>query len=302
MSHPYNQTQGTKWAVTSWYPWTDKEIEALRETLPFKTLSWARGKSEAEENEAKDGIHVHFLLEFKSNQRKQKLQHFFKILTHGGLIKPMFDRENWYRYLQKNALETNTDVLGDTLQPTKQGQRTDIKQILEACKTAEGDPWKVIEAYPNALYHLGMIEKACSHYDKHVPIETKCQVLYGPPGKGKSHYPDCKHGEDKVYTLTPSVYKTNFWNGYTGQPILFIDEFTDWIDPPTLNTILNGKLPINIKGSDRKSKFTQVYIGTNYHPSTWFNNWSRGNKDAFMRRADIIEFTAFKPCTCGKFS
>ena len=104
------------------------------------------------------------------------------------------------------------------------------------------------------------------------------------PVCGKTSYVHDTHGDD-VYVFDD--YRNGWWDGYSGQSVLLIDEFYGNIAYSTFLKLLDGyQIRLNIKGSFTYAKWTTVFITSNQHPKDWYPN---GLTDAMNRRITDIK-------------
>lgn len=106
--------------------------------------------------------------------------------------------------------------------------------------------------------------------DGNTPVFTT--VLWGPPGTGKTHKAQEMGGPD-AYWLSQPNNKAGalWWDGYTGQTTVIIDEFTGWIPREVMCRILD-KYPFLIqkKGMFVQLRATRFIICSNKRPEEWW--------------------------------
>ncbi len=146
---------------------------------------------------------------------------------------------------------------------------------------------------------------AIRNYSTQTPWRTvKTTVFWGDTGTGKTKRVYEEQKFEDVYKLDVSNTGV-WWNGYTGQKVLLIDDFYGWIRYGQLLNILDGyPLRLDIKGDFTIAKFERVYITSNEHPNMWYaKKWKEGHalgeecppmKPALRRRlSQIVKFTRF---------
>lgn len=95
-------------------------------------------------------------------------------------------------------------------------------------------------------------------------------VLYGKGGVGKTRW---------AYDHYPDLYKkpsNEWWDGYTGQKTVLLDDFYGWIKYHDLLTVLD-RYAINLpyKGGHVWAQYDRVIITSNDHPKKWYlNKWT----------------------------
>jgi len=104
-------------------------------------------------------------------------------------------------------------------------------------------------------------------------------VIYGPTGTGKSHFSMEQH---------PNAYwksRGQWWDGYTGQSSVVIDEFYGWL-PWDLLLRLCDKYPLLLETKGGTVQFIGKHIifTTNKHPSLWYESKPGMSFVTFARR------------------
>lgn len=166
-----------------------------------------------------------------------------------------------------------------TMQPG-QGARTDMKTICALITDGASDA--AIAAWaPTAWlkYSRGIVALRAAvatkrHYKTHVT------VAWGPTGTGKS-----KCGAE----MYPDAYwkaEGKWWDGYSGQRDVIIDDFRDhwWSLDYMLRLMDRYPLRVETKGGTVEFVARNIFISTNVNPA----NWYYGDQDKIMRRIDDI--------------
>lgn len=107
--------------------------------------------------------------------------------------------------------------------------------------------------------------------------QTKAIVFYGPPGTGKSFAASqtalANFGED-VYYLDLSG-ETVWWDGYTGQKCVVIEEFYGQMKIGYMLKLLDRyPLQVQTKGSYVPFLADVIFITSNEHPRMWYGKGS----------------------------
>jgi len=165
------------------------------------------------------------------------------------------------------------------------GQRTDLQEVQDLLKKGASLN-SIARACPVAFIKYGRGITA-THTEIVSPPERKnitVHVLIGEPGSGKTHYAFDKGGDD-IYTLFSCA--PEWWDGYTGQKTILIDDFYGALPFERLLRILD-RYPLNlpIKGGSRWAAYTQVFITSNHEWDTWYLN--HRNQAALRRRINKI--------------
>jgi len=111
-------------------------------------------------------------------------------------------------------------------------------------------------------------------------------VLWGPTGTGKSHRVWHAFPRSDIYMAKLS--NPHPWDHYTGQPVLFLDEFsTDQVKLQELNTLLD-KWPVMLQSryADKHAFWTTVVIAANSDPNLWYRGYAHNamEADSLLRR------------------
>jgi len=118
-------------------------------------------------------------------------------------------------------------------------------------------------------------------------------LLYGATGCGKTRYIVDKHGVfsgDNVYRKAPD---TRWFDGYSQQDVLVLDDFSGASSKMSLNYVLQlldrYSINVEVKGDYTPLLATKIYITTNNHPSLWYK-WDRREEQyrALARRIQNV--------------
>jgi len=116
---------------------------------------------------------------------------------------------------------------------------------------------------------------------------TRCIIIIGPTGCGKSYLARQMCGED-------SYWKSNdkWWCDYDGQSCVVWDEFTGQYPFRDLLRILDSTpLTVDAKGTSHQFVSDLVIITSNFHPSVWYNPQNIGHDwESSPLRRRIREF------------
>lgn len=164
----------------------------------------------------------------------------------------------------------------------QQGERSDLKNIIELCKKKKTLA-EIIEEVPTALRLTNHIEKykksLIEPRDRNKPIEVI--VLIGKPGTGKTKY--VYDNENDLFTLGSQHGGSLWFDGYTGQKAMLIDDYKGNIQYTTLLRLLD-RYPFSgqTKGGYVNLNLDRIYITSNYEVNEWYNQeW---DKSALHRR------------------
>lgn len=184
---------------------------------------------------------------------------------------------------------------------SKQGQRTDLDQIVDKIKSGAKEE-EIFEACPSQYikYSTGvrrarnLIKK--KNINEHHKI--KIHVLWGETGLGKTRAVLEKEGPENVYIPTYSDSAGKFWfDGYDGEKVLLINEFYGQARTAIMQQLLdNYRMRIEVKCDTTISAWDKIYITSNSHPRNWYNDWENippKVENSFIRRINTID--EFKP-------
>lgn len=189
-----------------------------------------------------------------------------------------------------------------------QGKRSDLVRAAEdACDLKRPmvdvilDNPAVAMRYSKGLSLMRAAAAAKAHRDRPASAEGRqvsCVVYWGSTGVGKTR----KAMEEKdVFVLPAKEGKSATWfDGYMGQKVLVVDEFTPECLSWDLLLRICDRYPLQvpIKGGFVSAEWTKVIITSNLHPSKWY---ARADYGPLMRRLNqIIEMKKAIPANQGE--
>lgn len=109
------------------------------------------------------------------------------------------------------------------------------------------------------------------------PMEI--EVVYGSTGTGKSRY--CFENYPGAYWKSKNSGNQQFWDGYTGQEVIIIDEYYGWFSWDYLLR-LTDRYPFNvdIKHGTVPIAAKKIVFTSNKHPREWYPNTKYGWDDS----------------------
>lgn len=194
-------------------------------------------------------------------------------------------RDN-YRYctkLESRVSGTEPTIYG-TFHNVTQGARTDLLGLRTAVQ--QGKTFTQIvdedELLPVVARHMPFYTRL--EAESRVAVarpNVKVTLHYGEAGSGKSHCAGC-HIQENTYMYDGSA----FWEGYTNQTKLIMDEFGGHTLSPLMFNRICDKYPytVNIKNRSAPLMAEDIHITTNYTPSNWWKEGTKYNKEALTRR------------------
>lgn len=126
--------------------------------------------------------------------------------------------------------------------------------------------------------------------------EMEVIILWGKTGSGKTRsvYDRAAQDDLSVFALPQNDGGVPWFDGYTGEDVILIDDFYGWLKVSWLLKLLD-RYPMHVQTKGGTVPFVSriVYFTSNKDPRDWYD-WSKfGNevKDAFFRRVSkIIKF------------
>lgn len=218
--------------------------------------------------------HLQGYIEFDCVQKLSALKKLFGVGNHFETKKGTREQARMYCMKDESRLAAAEPTeLGEWVPDKGKGKRTDLEGACEVVKK-QGILGLVQES--PALFvrnHSGMSKLAAIYDQMEKSLRDISVVVHvGPPGTGKSWSVWHSEKMDDIYALTMYGKGSTWFDGYTGQPTLLIEDFKGQIDYQELLRILDiYPLMVQIKGGSCMAKWTKVYITTNFEPSLWYD-------------------------------
>lgn len=177
----------------------------------------------------------------------------------------------------------------------KQGKRSDLLEIQELIEkgTTEKD---IAQTYFNkwCVYRRSFAQYRSVIQDRR-NAKTKVFIFWGDAGTGKTRSVYDYFGYDEVYDVPRPNGNSVWFNGYTGQTCMLVDDFYGWI-PLHLMLKLGDRYPLQLPSKGGFVEFNAKYlvITSNEDWEQWYNweKFSNRLRDAFQRRIDgVVTFT-----------
>lgn len=145
----------------------------------------------------------------------------------------------------------------------EQGARTDWKQAVTHLQTGT-DITSVVQSQPQLLPCIRSLERYQQLSLRPLNRDVKVILLTGAPGTGKSRW---------AYDNYPDLYSKpdgQWFDGYTGQKTLLLDDFYGDIPLPQLLKVLDRyPLQLPVKGGFVYAQYTTVIITSNRDVDQW---------------------------------
>jgi len=162
-----------------------------------------------------------------------------------------------------------------------QGSRIDWDQAK--ADLDDGKPLEYIseQHFPLWLRHSRGIREYRMMHQKPRDFITTVTVYWGPPGVGKSRRARFEAGSNAFWLAQPQETAV-WWDGYTGQDVVVIDEFYGWMKRVALQRLCDSTPEyVPVKGSLVPFISKRIIITSNSPPSQW---WPRIGLGPMERR------------------
>nr|QJI53466.1 MAG: replication-associated protein [Cressdnaviricota sp.]QKN88867.1 MAG: replication-associated protein [Cressdnaviricota sp.]QKN88881.1 MAG: replication-associated protein [Cressdnaviricota sp.] len=234
-------------------------------------------------------VHLQGYVEFEKPQRMAAIKRYSSTVH---LETAKGSREHCIRYCTKDEtrLPESTPTLDNVLLgASTQGKRNDLLETTLAIVNGELTRDDVFDTRPDLIckYARGINELFTyrARRERQGDRDLHTEVLWGDAGVGKTRYAYNRSTPDDVYILCKGNGGALWWDGYEGQKVLVIDDFYGWVEHSVLLRILDRyPFKIDIKGSSTYAAWTEVYITSNRHPSTWYQRSFPWEEDQALQR------------------
>lgn len=169
-----------------------------------------------------------------------------------------------------------------------QGNRTDldaIKAFIDAGAT-ELEVWN--EHFASSVRHHKAFTVYRSLRTPQRSQHTFATVLWGPSGSGKSLRAFTDGGPNAFWVAKPNSSRA-FWDGYSGQEVVVIDEFYGWL-PYTFVLRLLDRYPFRVetKGGSVPFTSTRVIFTSNTCPVTWYKKGLQSMRRRLLEHGEVF--------------
>lgn len=233
--------------------------------------------------------HIQGYVEFYSNHRINAIKSLFHSPSM-HLEARKGTREQARDYCMKDSTRLDGPWEFGEFTPNQQGRRNDIHNAVALIKDKGMEA--VLEEYPTVYvkYHRGLEAYALREREREAPQFRTVQtvVIYGASGVGKTYAAveyglTLRGGYHKLSCATKT--STIWWDGYTGQELLIVDDFTGGMPWDYFAQMLDPYLwRPQIKGGHTLGTYTKVIITSNLDPENWFRDLSPRQQEGFERR------------------
>ena len=192
------------------------------------------------------------------------------------------------RYIKKDG---NWWVRG--VEPVGQGHRTDLDKIGEEIVKGKSSQQIAVEAPGTYVkYHHGLRQLELVTQTPPKWRDVVVAVYWGETGTGKTR--KAMEENESIYKMNTSTNGKLWFDGYTGEKVLLLDDYYGWIKFGELLTILDGyPYRCEVKGGFTWAKWTKVIITSNKRPSDWYHNMDiaplrrRINQELFFHCTEV---------------
>lgn len=243
-------------------------------------IQWIKGQLE----EGNEGGYLHWQLVVSIATKKSLawVKSIFGDSVHCELTRSAAAES--YVWKEDTRVPNTQFELGTRL--LKRNSATDWEEVRKRAKLGELDEIPG-DVYVRNYANLKRIER---DHLKPVAMERTAQVYWGPTGVGKSRRAWGEAGME-AYPKDP---RNKWWDGYSGQPNVVIDEFRGDIG---INNILRwlDRYPVSVetKGGSVALRATQFWFTSNIDPRSWYPDLDEETKRALLRRLQITHFDGF---------
>nr|QXP07616.1 MAG: replication associated protein [Arizlama virus] len=226
--------------------------------------------------------HVHMFIHFSTSCRFGKAQ--AAIADMSAHCEIPRNRQQSIEYCKKD--ESRLEGPWEFGTDTSQGSRSDLKRVVDAI--AAGEPLsKIAKDDPTVFVrNCRGLTVLAELYDTPRPIVRRCIAIWGPTGIGKTRGVYDTWAFEEVHRMNYTADPHRTWaDGYTGQKVIFLDEFNGQIAIDTLLT-WTDRYPVRaeIKGGHVALNHEIVVICANDDPQRWYPNATQERMNALLRR------------------
>lgn len=247
------------WCFTINNP-SDEEKERFRKLAQEATF----GVFQIEKGEAATP-HLQGYIYFRNARGQSSLKSLFR-RAHLEVAKGS-PEENQAYCTKEAGRVTDPEIFGTI---PHQGKRNDLEDAIGVLKGG-GGLLELAERFPTTLvkYPRGMQLLTSLLAQKPRQHLTELWVFWGEPGTGKSRTA-FNLGLGDFYS--PVFGNTGiWWDGYSGQPTVILDEFKCNVPLGTLKLLADrNPVKVDVKGGSSQFNSHRIVITTNLDPDTWY--------------------------------
>lgn len=224
-------------------------------------------------------LHWQILVHFARKIRLRGVKSVFGNSAHAEPSRSDAARE--YVWKEDTRVEGTQFELGDL--PMRRGHSCDWEAVRENAKRGR------LDDIPGDIYCrlYGNLKRIAVDHMEPVGVERNIHVYWGRTGTGKSR----RAWDEAGLQAYPKDPRSKFWDGYSGQEHVVIDEFRGGIDiSHILRWFDRYPVVVEIKGSSVVLRAKSIWITSNLDPRLWYPDLDEETKAALLRRLNITHF------------
>jgi len=230
------------------------------------------------------GTHEH--TQAYAELKKQKsLQWLKKTFGEGHYEKRRGSQEAAIVYCKKQ--DTRVDGPWELGTKKQQGRRTDITAFVELVRQKKRKV-ELFDSMPGVMArYRNLYDDVRATMIWPPVLNRKVCLYYGKTGTGKTRKATMK--ED--HWMSPICNKTMWFQGYDGQRVAVLDEFTGGMKRNSLLRLLDVQCPlVEVKGGFAYWTPKKIIITSNYRPREWYEDWTKFEEtyEALCRRITCV--------------
>lgn len=239
--------------------------------------------------------HLQGYLRFKSRRTLGKVQSvFLPEKPHLSVAKGTDLQNDEYCSKESSRAPGGEVVRYGECPLSSRGSRKDIRAVRDSVLAGAKflDLVKDDDLLPVVARHMPFTNRLLQ--EAAVPIlrpELRVTFCYGPAGVGKSTCAGVFKDPETTYCYDGNS-SGRFWDGYTSQPKLILDEFSGHVLTPTMfNRICDkGPVKVDVKNGAHYLAAVDIRVTANYMPSSWWSDRTQYNKEALARRIHVCHY------------
>lgn len=231
-------------------------------------------------------IHQQYYLEFATQKKFQTIKNRYPMLhfqSCNGNAKQNIE------YCSKD--HTEVYQFGE---PTKQGDRTDLKELCDQVRLGECSYQDILINNPMMVHKYGRTLQQCEDYffsQTYRTEMTKCTWYWGPTATGKSHRAYENYHPATHYNYP---YDKDWWDGYRGHDTVIINDFRGQIKYDQLLRLID-KHPHSVSRRclrPRPFVSKHIIITSSLPPGECFPHRCESDSiQQLIRRCEVIHLT-----------
>lgn len=255
-------------------------------TLPYEDFTpylppqctWIRGQLEMGNNTGY--LHWQVVVGYPKKVTVHYVKLIFGDRVHVELSKSA--AANSYVWKQDSRIEGTQFELGTP--PFHRDQAKDWDKVLTSARNGDFN-----DIPPDVLIRCyGNLKRIRVDSLQPEPVEKQVFCFWGATGTGKSRLAWERAG----FSAFPKDPNSKFWDGYSGQRTVVIDEFRGAISiSHILRWLDRYPVIVEVKGSSCVFCADTIFFTSNLNPRDWYPDLDEETKSALMRRfTEVIHF------------